>query len=718
MNPDLRRDFENPPARFRPLQIIHGFNSLGTDADSIARGLDAVSSAGLGGVVANVAWPGYLRDDEKWRVFLIGAEQARQRGMALWIYDEEGYPSGAAGDIVLDGHPELEARGLTCVTTDVAPGGSARVELPLGAEAWMCAVALLSRGADVAERVMLRAQGMQPIEWRAPEAPTAWRLHCFASRVMFEGTHATTNVFAKRRYVNLLDPRVGRRFVEVTHEGYARRMSAEALKHVSATFTDEPSLITAYHDTSPTPRPAALPWCSELPREFAERAGYALEPHLPELFFDMGDDDAAVRCDFYRVVADLIAEGFFGPIQEWCHTHGIASSGHLLCEERLSWHVWYEGDLFRCLRRMDWPGIDILTSIPEDLLAGDGFMTPKFVSSAGHICRRPIIMSETSDHVQRVRGGRASLGQMAGTAGLQYALGVNLITSYYPWRGYSADDAVTWMRGATPAPTDGYRAYCDYVGRLGVMLRATRHVCPAAVLYPVRSMQALFRPSERPYHDAEAHGPQVAALDRLVRDLARGLLQAHVDFDFVDDEALAGAEVHDGTLAVADERYQMLILPGAQVMERKALENAVRFAQAGGAVIAAETLPRMAARSVDAKAIRTLSGKLRRAGVKPLTRENSVAEAVARVRPDIVLEPPSPQVLVAHRVREDGLDVYLLTNTSRDACALTVRLPVTGDAWLCWPRTRAVEDQAVDADGLPVNLGPYEGVLIVSRRQA
>jgi hypothetical protein len=532
---------------------------------------------------------------------------------------------------------------------------------------------------------------------------------------MFEGTHATTNVFAKRRYVNLLDPRVGRRFVKVTHEEYARRMSAEALANVSATFTDEPSLIVAYHDTSSSPRPVALPWCSELPREFAERAGYALEPHLPELLLNIGGDSASVRCDFYRVVSDLIAENFFGPIQEWCHTHGIASSGHLLCEERLSWHVWYEGDLFRCLRRMDWPGIDILTSIPEDLLAGEGFLTPKFVSSAAHICRRPIVMSETSDHVQRVRGGRASLEQMAGTAGLQYALGVNLITSYYPWRGLRGEDAAAWTRGADSAPGDAYRAYCDYVARLGVMLRGGRHVCPAAVYYPVRAMQARFRPSEQAYYEAEAHGPEVAALDRLVRDLARGLLQAHVDFDFVDDEALAGAEIHKGALTIADEEYRVLILPGARVMEREALANAVRFARAGGAVMAVETLPQTAARSVDTKTVRGLASELRRAGVKPVARETAVAEAVGNARPDIVLEPPSPHVLAVHRVREDGLHIHFLTNTSRDACALTARLAATEEAWFCWPRTGAVESAAVGANGVPVNLAPYEGVFIVSR---
>jgi len=711
MNDQLRHDFEDPPLDFRPLQIIHGFDSLGADADAIARGLDDLTAAGCGGVVANVGWPGYLRDEERWRVFLLGAEEARRRGMALWIYDEEGYPSGAAGGIVLDGHPELEARGLICVSATVAPGARARVELPDEAERWVCAVAVLPGDRGIADRAVLGPNGSATLQWQAPDSPRPWVLHCFASRVMYEDTHATTNVFAQRRYVNLLDRRVGRRFVQVTHDQYAARMSPHTLDRVAATFTDEPSLIVAYH--AQTARPAALPWCEQLPHEFAVRAGYALEPHLPELFFDVGDFEA-VRCDFYRVASELVAEGFFAPIRDWCRAHGIASSGHLLCEERLSWHVWFEGDLFRCLRHLDWPGIDILSSVPQDLLAGEGFLTPKFVSSVAHICGRPVVMSETSDHVQRIRGGAASVQQMAGTAGLQFALGVNLITSYYPWRGYAQDDVVTWLRGAQSLPQGAYRAYCDYVGRLGVMLRGGRHVCPAAVYYPVRAMQALFRPSNRPYHEPAAHGEQVAALDALVRDLARGLLQRHLDFDFVDDEALAEAEVGEGALRVADERYRLLILPAAQVMERGALASAVRFAQSGGAVITVESLPGKAARSADAGKVARLAEELRAAGVAPLSLDDALAQAAQRASPAIALEPASPQVLALHRVRDDGLHVYFLTNTAPAPCEVTARLSSAGDTCICWPRTGAIESAARGGDHIPLSLGAYEGVFVVA----
>jgi len=713
MDDQLRRRFENPEAEFRPLQIIHGFDSLGADAEAIGHGLEAVAAAGCGGVVANVGWPGYLRDEARWRTFLIGADQARQRDLSFWIYDEEGYPSGAAGGLVLEGHPELEARGLTCVSTQVAPGETAQVELPAGAEGWVCAVALFAGEGAIAERAVLRVAGQEPMAWRAPQASRPWTLYCFASRVMYQGTHATTNVFAKRRYVNLLDPEVGRRFVELTHEQYRRRMSAQDLRHVAAAFTDEPSLIVAYHDNPETPRPAAAPWFRDLPRAFAERAGYALEPHLPELFFDVGTDFETVRCDFYRVVSALVADNFLGPIQEWCHENGVASSGHLLCEERLSWHVWFEGDLFRCLRRMDWPGIDILSSIPEDLLAGDGFLTPKFVSSAAHIGLRRIVMSETSDHVQRSRGGAASLEQMAGTAGLQFALGVNLITSYYQWRGYG-DQAPTWAHGSRPAPRNAYQAYCDYVGRLATLLRGGRHVCPAALYYPVRAMQARFTPSTRPYYDANAHGPEVAALDALVRDLARGLLQRQVDFDFVDDQALAEAQVREGSLRIADEAYRLLVLPEPRIMECDALATVVRFARSGGAVISVGCLPTRAARSADAEEFARLEKDLRAAGIEAMSLDKALRVSATKARPEALLEPRCPHVLALHRVRQDGLHVYFFTNTSPQACAVKVRLRAAGEGWLCWPRTGAIEPCAL-GQALPLNLQPYEAAFIVAR---
>ena len=56
---------------------------------------------GLGGVVCNVAFQGYLDSDQNWRNLVAVVEACHELGMVVWIYDEQGYPSGAAGGLVL-----------------------------------------------------------------------------------------------------------------------------------------------------------------------------------------------------------------------------------------------------------------------------------------------------------------------------------------------------------------------------------------------------------------------------------------------------------------------------------------------------------------------------------------------------------------------------------------------------------------------------------------
>jgi hypothetical protein len=115
---DLPTLFRSPPAEFRPIQIIHGFDNLGSDTQTIRKRLQELRALGIGGLVVNVSFRDYLRSEEQWRLFLDGLKVAEELGFVLWLYDEEGYPSGAAGGLVLERNPNYEAIGLVRVIGD------------------------------------------------------------------------------------------------------------------------------------------------------------------------------------------------------------------------------------------------------------------------------------------------------------------------------------------------------------------------------------------------------------------------------------------------------------------------------------------------------------------------------------------------------------------------------------------------------------------------
>ncbi len=278
------RAWSNPPAADRPRQIVHGIGAIialpegvpqvikesGPDAYTVDR-LSCYKDRGLGGVVCNVAFQNYLRSEENWKTLRRAVKALAKLGMVVWIYDEEGYPSGAAGGLVLKANPEYEATELAFDTSRPDP---------------------------------------------------------FLVRRAYEFTHASNNFYAARRYINLIDDRAVRSFIANTHEAYYKRLGPYFGTTVQATFTDEPSLITidvgplhrkVIDPTDPTVRPLpAVPWCYDLPQRFRDCYHRDLLPLRRSLFTGNSPEDRETRRQFWSLIADLVAERYFGAIQTWC----------------------------------------------------------------------------------------------------------------------------------------------------------------------------------------------------------------------------------------------------------------------------------------------------------------------------------------------------------------------------------------------------------------
>jgi len=119
--------FRNPPASCRILRINHGWSTEEAAREAFVA---SVLEGGFGGVVTNANFGyGYVNNPGNWDALRGGIAATRQAGLDLWLYDEAGYPSGRAGGLVLEGHPEREARALLATTTraEVGPDGAFNV---------------------------------------------------------------------------------------------------------------------------------------------------------------------------------------------------------------------------------------------------------------------------------------------------------------------------------------------------------------------------------------------------------------------------------------------------------------------------------------------------------------------------------------------------------------------------------------------------------------
>jgi hypothetical protein len=634
--------WRDPPPEDRPLQIVHGIDPRGVLRDGMGQmvagadpgkavmaGIQTYKDLGLGGIVCNVAFKDYMRSEEKFKVLVDGIEACSKLGLVAWLYDEDGYPSGSAGGLVLKENPAFEALEL---------------------------------------------------------AYDASRSDPFILRPAYEFTHASNNYYAARRYVNLLDDRATRSFLAHTHEVYWKRLQPHFGKTIQAMFTDEPSLIAVNlgqipekaRQNVPVVDPLdpnvralpAVPWGYDLVEQYRNRYGDDLMAQRRSLFAGDSADDRKVRRQFWGLIADLVADRYFGAIRDWCGKHGIASSGHTLWEEAVMHHPALEGNGLKALGRMDIPGLDVLSSDPEAVLH-EGWLAAAMPASAAVLTGRRRIMTEVSDFSQKMGGqGPAGLPEMQAAAAWQAAWGITEFTLYY---------------SIADRPHEKYRAYGDYVGRLNCVLKPARLATEVLLYYPVHDLWAEYRPVAEPLR-LESQTPLAQRLVNSFLRLGRTLSRSQVPFTLIDHEFLASAEVAaGGTLKVKDHAFKAILLPDGVELPAAAARVVADFRGKGGQVLAD---------GLDAARL-------------------SAAVILETLKPPYRITPASDRIVLG-RFQRDSRPVLLLVNVGRAPYAGRLTVEV-GSAWhVMDPATGTVEAAQADGpDGVGLSLAPRQAVILV-----
>ena len=719
--------FANPPASARILPLHHGRpnNRKANDAELRNLLLD-----GFGGMACNVTFgTNYLDAAADWDTMRYVAKEAQASGMTLWLYDENGYPSGTARDKTLKGHPEWQARGVLVAVTNVAAGARAELTLPPGT--FRLAVACPMKGGrpdtDAAVNLDACAIGGK-VMWTAPaQGPVQWRVIGVTEDFLHESTHAALSLALKQPYINLLMREPTARFIELTHDRYAKELGAD-LKVFTSTFTDEPSLMSSWLRPMPY---YVLPWCPDLPADYRARTGRDLLADVPAIVFENASGTTPkLRYGFWNMVGDRVSRNYMGQLTEWATKHGILSGGHLLAEEGLCSHVPYYGDFFRCLRALSAPGIDCLTSVPSTV----PWITAQFGGSAGALNGSRYVMCEASDHSQRWRRPgdtrpiyQVSEDEIMGSLNRLVWGGVNTFTSYYRWGPFTREQI---------------NRINTTIGRTITLMAEGQNGAEVALLYPAEALMSTYRPG---LHGGG--GTENARVASCFRSCGATLFDGHRAFMFVDAPSLAEAKVAGDALVRGDLRWRVVVLPQATTLSSAALRNVHAFWKAGGAVVAVGACPANSeAAFPDAAAARLCSemfgeGALRRSfsvarnaaggcGIFLAGQQTAILSEVV----DMILEPPvtitanadKAALRVARRRTAEG-DVVFVLNDSADAWRGSVRLAGNASAELWDPRTGAHgpggSRSCATASGdsrcratadIPLDLPPFGAVLLTT----
>lgn len=654
----LSETFKNPDRRYAIYPIIHG--RIVTDPK-----FDDYEKCGFAGVVGNVDYTtasptdstrhGFPNDEETWQKTAQGFREFARRGMNTWIYDEKGYPSGTAGGYVTERYPQYIAKGLYCYDYWRVIQGPCiyRADVP-DDRLWKALLIPTEGGDPIDVTEFLNENNVLYVQ--VPKG--SYHLFMMCKRRLFDGTHATESYSEPRNYISLSDADATRTFIEVTHERYRALLGDEFGKSILATFTDEPSLISWNIRTAVFP---ILPWHEKYPEEFKARYGYDFHLACVAVALRMGNEQTKRRCDFWEYIADTVADGYFGVIQNWCHENGLKSSGHMFEEERLQAHVFCYGSFYRSMKRMDWPGIDQLETVPEYLMNEQQIPIARFIASFADINGEHEAFTEFSDHCVKMRGGVAPIDYYYQSVNWHHAMGINNFTSYYSWNGISDEEKLQLNQ---------------YTARAGTLLRLGKRDSRAAILYPEAAMWDAYRPATTAR--AADLSESTVSLSRAFYKVSWEMLHRQIDFDYIDTDILTSATIKDGTLIYRDREYKAVILPCAKVLEDAAAQKIIELARCGIPVFCCKELPVLSRESGEVSAYTATIGQLCKDEENIYLSETieGFGELLDEKLTDkirfVTTDDYAPMILSHARVTEDGERIVFIANMAKENFCGTV----------------------------------------------
>jgi len=568
----LEKNFTEPPhsSKSRPLWF---WNKIPTAEETRAQ-IKAAAESGYAGLGILPAFPQdkmKFMSPEFLEQYKIAADTAGEFGLKLCLYDEYWFPSGSAGGLLREKHPEHLCKRVDMLEATPDADGKATLELPKGT--LMGCVAMNMK--TFARQNITSSVNDGVLHWQRPAGdPEPYKVMAFVC--ILDG---------QRNLVDYLEPQSVRVFVELTYATYQRAMPEHFGTTIDSAFYDEPMFYTPADGRAWTPR---------FNEYFEKRFGYDPVPLYPAMFMDIGPDTASARNALFGFRSTLFSEGFVKTITDWLEPYGMPLTGHLDEEEVVN-PTGMSGDVIKFFKYQPIPGLDQIYHY------GRASTTYKLVSSAATNYDRHLVMSEVYGAMTNMPPENLYKEVLD-----QSVKGVNMFVPHAVW--YDADPQAVVFQPELSYRTQPYAdelpRYNEYVGRLHTLLQQPGPtVVDVAVLYPIESLQATY------YFGGplSAYAGGVPGLeDNYMRVGEHLSFAARRDFFYVHPEILrqrCSVVPKDGKfppllrLNNTDNPvdFRVLIIPSMEVIGLETLRRVHEFHQAGGTVIAVGRLPSGAA---------------------------------------------------------------------------------------------------------------------------
>lgn len=657
-----------------------------------------------------------------WRDFDTIMDEARRRGMRVWILDDDHFPTGHAAGRMADAPAELRRVFLREQHIDaIGPQRGAAFPIepwlmefmrpaPLDARLVAAVAARRDPASDQLSGELIdltdRVQG-DLLSWDIPAGH--WRI--FLLLAVRDG--------GSERHADYINPLVGasvRVLIDTVYEAFYQRYAADFGQTLAGFFSDEPGF---YNDKQVFDYGSKLgklgvelPWSADMPKLLHAELGDDYRALLPLLWHAAGEPTSAARYVYMNVVSRLYAEHFTQQIGDWCRAHQVEYIGHVLEDNGVHTRLGCgAGHFFRALWGQDMSGIDVVLwqlvpgfdEGPFANVAGDAdgeffhYGLAKLGASLGHLDAKK--RGRTMCELFGAYGWREGLKLMKWMTDHLLVRGVNYFVPHaFSQAEFPDPDCPPHMYARGHNPQYRYYQHLNhYTNRVSHLLSGGRHIAPAAVLYHA---EAEWSGAWMPFHTP-----------------VKALLQHQIDCDVISGDLLIdAASVAGGKLVVAEESFDCLIVPYAEALPSALLARLAELAAAELPLLFVERLPGRASDGGDSgAALSSLAGSSR-VRIVPL---QELAAALRELGYYEIQAEPQPPYLRYYHVQHEDLDVYMFFNEHPyEPVETAIRIPASGPAL----RYDAFANQISALSTLEgqaglrftLQLSPYESMIVVA----
>lgn len=554
------------------------------DPDALQPQLDAFARGGEVSALCLHPRPGLLLPygSTDWFEFIREmCKRIAKAGLDVWLYDEDPYPSGAAGGRVFQERPEFNARQIERFVFDPTVMDTEFFGFPPGDLLW-CGLVNENTG----ERVDLTARvGVLRRKWQTwetwdsrffypdtpryqthradtsepeyaivtPKIPDGFKLMAFVSRpiqydwIPWGGLVDTFNITATRR------------FLELTHEQYKKYVGDMFGKEIKAIFTDEPKYFSKN------------PWTRGMEEDFQRVYGYDIRPRFFWLDSDSMCDEACItRLHWREYCGKRFEENWLKPVAQWCRRNKLNLVGHISPEDDPIEQANYVSNLFPLFQHFDLAGIDLIIPAVGDRRHPILSVGCTAATSIAQQTGKAGVMSETG----ACAGEEPPIPVIGKILKWQTIMGVSsplIHCAYSSVRGprayeyppnYGPNNKTAW-----PGMVKIHRE----LARIQPVMRDARQVAPVAILWTIRSFQM-----QNIEWQTDPSG-----MRRAMTGLLAACLDRQVGTHFLDEAILWTLKVGKGECAIGKARYTHILIPSATVLHEKTVRRLRELVKAG-----------------------------------------------------------------------------------------------------------------------------------------